>query len=152
MSEAKPFCISKWEVWEAYKRVKANKGAAGVDEQTIGTQRASRQEEIRVWLGENTATNCWITTGRKGEGVCLSCPVRPESPEGGSFERNGVLRQKRRAHPGGVGSWTTHGVPQSHAHGMPILRRSQENCESCDAAFRGREVARSPGLLKPVLP
>ncbi len=31
MSEAKPFCISKKEVWEAYKRVKANKGAAGVD-------------------------------------------------------------------------------------------------------------------------
>jgi RNA-directed DNA polymerase len=35
MSEAKPFCISKWEVWEAYKRVKANHGAAGVDEQSI---------------------------------------------------------------------------------------------------------------------
>jgi len=32
MNEAKPFCISKWEVWEAYKRVKANKGAAGVDD------------------------------------------------------------------------------------------------------------------------
>jgi hypothetical protein len=30
-----PFCISKQEVWEAYKRVKANKGAAGVDEQSI---------------------------------------------------------------------------------------------------------------------
>ena len=29
MSEAKPFCISQKEVWEAYKRVKANKGAAG---------------------------------------------------------------------------------------------------------------------------
>jgi len=29
MSKAKPFCISKQEVWEAYKRVKANKGAAG---------------------------------------------------------------------------------------------------------------------------
>jgi hypothetical protein len=24
MSEAKPFSISKWEVWQAYKRVKAN--------------------------------------------------------------------------------------------------------------------------------
>jgi retron-type reverse transcriptase len=35
MSEAKPFVISKREVWEAYKRVKANKGAAGVDDQTI---------------------------------------------------------------------------------------------------------------------
>src|SRR5215472_9362572 len=35
MNEAKPFCISKWEVWEAYQRVKANQGAAGVDEQSI---------------------------------------------------------------------------------------------------------------------
>jgi len=29
----KPFEISKWAVWEAYRRVKANKGGAGVDEQ-----------------------------------------------------------------------------------------------------------------------
>ena len=35
MNEAKPFCIAKKEVWEAYKRVKANKGAAGIDEQSI---------------------------------------------------------------------------------------------------------------------
>ena len=35
MSEAKPFVISKWEVMEAYKRVKANQGAAGVDEESI---------------------------------------------------------------------------------------------------------------------
>jgi len=35
MNEAKPFLISKREVWEAYQRVKANKGAAGVDEQSI---------------------------------------------------------------------------------------------------------------------
>ena len=31
----KPFQISKWMVWEAFERVKANKGAAGVDEQSI---------------------------------------------------------------------------------------------------------------------
>ena len=37
MSEPKPksFVISKWAVWEAYRRVKANKGAAGVDGQSI---------------------------------------------------------------------------------------------------------------------
>ena len=31
----KPFQIAKQAVWEAYLRVKANKGAAGVDEQSI---------------------------------------------------------------------------------------------------------------------
>ena len=30
--QGKPFAISKWEVWEAYRQVKANKGAPGVDE------------------------------------------------------------------------------------------------------------------------
>jgi RNA-directed DNA polymerase len=32
---AKPFEISKWIVWEAYRKVKANRGAAGVDEESI---------------------------------------------------------------------------------------------------------------------
>jgi group II intron reverse transcriptase/maturase len=35
VDKAKPFCIPKREVWEAYKRVKANQGAAGVDGQSI---------------------------------------------------------------------------------------------------------------------
>jgi RNA-directed DNA polymerase len=50
MSEAKPFCISKWEVWEAYKRVKANQGAAGVDEQTIADfERNLKRNLYKIW-------------------------------------------------------------------------------------------------------
>jgi len=35
VSQTKPFSISKKVVWEAYERVKANKGAAGVDSESI---------------------------------------------------------------------------------------------------------------------
>jgi len=50
MSEAKSFCISKWEVWEAYRRVKANKGAAGVDEQSIADfERKLKDNLYKLW-------------------------------------------------------------------------------------------------------
>ncbi len=35
MAETKPFGISKRAVWEAYRRVKENRGAAGVDHQSL---------------------------------------------------------------------------------------------------------------------
>jgi RNA-directed DNA polymerase len=43
VDKAKPFSISKWEVWEAYKRVRANKGVGGVDGQSI----AEFEEELK---------------------------------------------------------------------------------------------------------
>jgi RNA-directed DNA polymerase len=35
MEGAKPFCIAKRDVWEAYRQVRANRGAAGIDEQSL---------------------------------------------------------------------------------------------------------------------
>ena len=50
VSEAKPFVISKWEVWEAYRRVKANQGAAGVDEQSIADlERNLKGNLYKIW-------------------------------------------------------------------------------------------------------
>ena len=64
MSEAKPFSISKRLVWEAYKRVKANDGAAGVDEQTI--------KEFE----EDLANNLFKLWNRMSSGSYLPQPVR----------------------------------------------------------------------------
>jgi len=42
MTKATPFDIPKREVWEAFKKVKANRGAAGVD--------GSRSQTLRlIW-------------------------------------------------------------------------------------------------------
>ena len=43
-SRDKPFDISKWVVWEAFQRVKKNKGAAGVDGVTIEEFERDRDE------------------------------------------------------------------------------------------------------------
>ena len=50
MDEAKPFKISKREVWEAFKRVKANQGAAGVDGQSIAQFEANLSGNLyKLW-------------------------------------------------------------------------------------------------------
>ena len=35
MSSTKPYCIAKRLVWEAYQQVKANRGSAGIDDESI---------------------------------------------------------------------------------------------------------------------
>src|SRR5713226_8436626 len=42
----KPFAISKQVVWEAYRRVKANHGAAGVDEQSVAGFEQDRKDNL----------------------------------------------------------------------------------------------------------
>ena len=50
MDKAKPFCIAKRDVWEAYKRVKANRGAAGVDGESIAAFDSDLKNNLyRIW-------------------------------------------------------------------------------------------------------
>ena len=50
MDKAKPYCISKWEVWEAYKKVRANQGAAGVDGQSIADFEEDLKDNLfKIW-------------------------------------------------------------------------------------------------------
>ena len=50
MDKAKPFCIARQEVWMAYKQVKENHGAAGVDGQSIAEfEEDLRHNLYRIW-------------------------------------------------------------------------------------------------------
>ena len=50
MDKAKPFNISKHLVWDAYRKVKANRGAAGVDGQTIDQfEEALKDNLYKLW-------------------------------------------------------------------------------------------------------
>ena len=50
MTESKPFCISKWAVLEAWRKVRANKGAAGVDDVSIKEfERKLKNNLYRIW-------------------------------------------------------------------------------------------------------
>ena len=64
VDEAKPFDIPKREVWEAFKRVKANQGAAGVDGQSIAEFEA------------NLAGNLYKLWNRMSSGSHFPLPVR----------------------------------------------------------------------------
>ena len=50
LDKAKPFSISKRVVFKAYKRVKANKGAAGVDGESIADfERGLKNNLYKIW-------------------------------------------------------------------------------------------------------
>ena len=50
MKQTKPFCITKRDVWEAYKRVRANKGGPGVDEQSIAEFETDLENNLyKLW-------------------------------------------------------------------------------------------------------
>jgi retron-type reverse transcriptase len=71
MDKAKPFGITKREVWEAFKKVKANQGAAGVDGQSITEcEEDSKNNLCKLWnrmsIGELLPATC--ATGRDTKG------------------------------------------------------------------------------------
>ena len=80
MDKAKSWSIPKLYVWDAYKRVKANRGAAGVDEQTI--------EEFE----RDLANNLYKLWNRMSSGSYFPPPVKRVNIEkrGGGFRPLGI--------------------------------------------------------------
>lgn len=79
MNKEKPFKISKQAVYEAYKKVKANRGSHGVDRQSI--------KEFEVDLGNNLY-KLW---NRMSSGSDWSPPVlEVEIPKKGGVRKLGI--------------------------------------------------------------
>jgi RNA-directed DNA polymerase len=77
LNQAKPFLITKRQVWEAYKRVKANHGGVGVDDQTI---------EL---FDQNLEDNLYKLWNRLASGSYLPPPVkRVEIPKANGGTRS----------------------------------------------------------------
>ena len=76
-SPEKSFEISKWEVWEAFREVKRNQGAPGVDGQSIADFESDLQGNLfKIWnrmvrreafrcipgaAGRNSEGSFWVT-------------------------------------------------------------------------------------------
>lgn len=57
MGEAKPFSITRQEVYNAYRKVKANKGVAGVDGQSIAEFEVNLKDKLyRIWNRMSSGT------------------------------------------------------------------------------------------------
>lgn len=79
MSEAKPFPITKRQVWEAYKRVNANQGGAGVDGQSL------------TEFAEDLENNLYKLWNRLASGSYMPPPVkRVEIPKVGGVRPLGI--------------------------------------------------------------
>src|SRR3954453_9496557 len=77
----KPFVIAKRTVWEAYQQVKANRGAAGIDEETI------------AMFEQNLSKNLYKLWNRMSSGSYFPPPVKQvEIPKAkGGTRKLGIL-------------------------------------------------------------
>jgi group II intron reverse transcriptase/maturase len=64
VNSAKPYCIAKRTVWEAYQQVKANRGAAGIDDETIAE------------FEQNLSRNLYKLWNRMSSGSYFPPPVK----------------------------------------------------------------------------
>jgi group II intron reverse transcriptase/maturase len=80
MASAKPYSIAKRTVWEAYQQVKDNRGAAGIDDETI------------AMFEQNLSKNLYKLWNRMASGSYFPPPVRQvEIPKKtGGFRKLGI--------------------------------------------------------------
>ena len=68
MSQAKPYVISKWQVWRAFELVKANEGAAGIDKQTLADYEENLQDNLyKLW--NRLSSGCYFPPAVKAVAI-----------------------------------------------------------------------------------
>ena len=77
MTSAKPYDIAKRAVWDAYQHVKANRGAAGIDDETIAD------------FEQNLSKNLYKLWNRMSSGSYFPPPVK----QGGIPKASGGTRR-----------------------------------------------------------
>jgi RNA-directed DNA polymerase len=80
MTSAKPYSIAKRTVWEAYQLVNANRGSAGIDDETI------------AMFEQNLPKNLYKLWNRMSSGSYFPPPVKQvQIPKGGGgFRKLGI--------------------------------------------------------------
>src|SRR5258708_11863746 len=80
MTSTKPYSIAKRTVWEAYQQVKGNRGAAGIDDETI------------EMYEQNLSKNLYKLWNRMSSGSYMPPPVKQvEIPKAtGGFRKLGI--------------------------------------------------------------
>ena len=80
MTSAKPYCIAKRTVWEAYQQVKANRGVAGIDDESI------------AMFEQDLSKNLYKLWNRMSSGSYMPPPVKQvEIPKkSGGFRKLGI--------------------------------------------------------------
>ena len=123
--QGKPFAISKWEVWEAYRQVKANKGAPGVD----GCSLEDFEKDLRG--------NLYKIWNRMASGSYLPPPVLAveiPKPHGGGTRVLGVptiadrIAQTVVARGGWRRRWSRASIPTPTATGQAGRRWTRSRC------------------------
>jgi hypothetical protein len=98
---SKPVDISKWEVWEAYRQVKASQGAPGVDGCSIGDFEADLRGNLyKIWNRRSSGSyfpprsRRWSYQSRMAAGPGCSGADRrgQDRPDGGGPQAGGEGR------------------------------------------------------------